>query len=206
MQLDELLRRELKKEEKEKKTISLVLEAAKLEAIDKIITGFNILNPEKTFTRQKLVEIAIDNLIDESNKILGEHDLLETSIDNIEVEEEKVYDTAIFPAKVEGFNEVFLGEDQWHYVRLQQDKVEHIKYVACYVGKPVSAITHFAKVKSIEPITVDGKSKYIIKFEDKAKKLENPVVLGKISSAAVRANRYVMLNQLLEAKEYGDLM
>lgn len=207
MNLNETLRNELKKDDKEKKTISVVLETAKLEAIDKIIAGFNILNPDKVFTRQKLIELSINHLIEESEKILEENGITDdTQLYPDPQEEEKDFDTVIFPAQMQGFEETFLGEDQWYYVRLKEDKLDKIKYVACYVGKPVSAITHYAKVDKIEPIMLEKGKRYIIKFAGKAIKLDNPVPLGKISSAAVRANRYVKLDTLLSAKKYADLL
>lgn len=209
MSLGEMLRTELKKDEKEKKTISVVLENAKLEDIDRIIKGFSNLNPERTFTRQKLIEMAVDNLIEESMAILEEHGLtgnLSASEEEEAYHTERPFDTAIFAAQEEGFNQVFLGENQWYHVRLGQGKGEKLKYVACYVGAPVSAITHYAKVKSIVPEMVDGKQRFRILFDGTAIKLDNPVLLGNISAATVRSNRYVMLDELKAARKYADLM
>ncbi len=208
MELKQMLQNELKRDTREKKTISVVVESEKLEMLDVIIRGFSTLNPEKNFTRQKLFDMAIESLIKEAQGILEENGLLENGFADVENTEvrENVFDTAIFPAWPDGFEEAFLGEKRWYYVRLGHDKIDKIKYVACYVGAPVSAITHYAKVKNIEVVEVEGKQKYIINFEGEPIALENPVPLGDVHATAVRANRYVTLETLKNARSYKDLL
>lgn len=204
MSLQDMLKKELKKVDSDKKTISVVLENAKVNALDNIVKGFNRINPEKTFTRQRLIEIAIDNLIQESNALLEEHQI--PMIDEVEEVGTEEYDTVIFPAQWEGFDEVFLGENQWYHVRLGKERIDKIKYIACYVGAPVSAITHYARVKSMKQVNVDGKKKYIIFFDGDPVQLAREIPIGDAPSMSVRANRYVRLEDLLSAETYEDLL
>lgn len=59
-------------------------------------------------------------------------------------------DTIVVPAREDGFNETFQGEDCWHAIPLNSSMIPKIKYVAAYQVAPVSAITHIAEVNSIE--------------------------------------------------------
>lgn len=75
-------------------------------------------------------------------------------------------DTVVVPARDEGFQETFIGEDCWYAVRIHGAMRPQIKYVAAYRVAPVSAITHIAPVRSIEPIGEEGKS--ILRFSSPA--------------------------------------
>jgi hypothetical protein len=66
-------------------------------------------------------------------------------------------DTIVVPAHDDGFQEVFLGEDRWYAARIHGSMRPQIKYLAVYRTAPVSAITHIAPVKSIEPWKDTGK-------------------------------------------------
>jgi hypothetical protein len=63
----------------------------------------------------------------------------------------------IVPAQEEGFKAVFLGENSWRAIRISGGKVHQIRYVAAHQTKPISAITHYAKVAAIEPYREGGK-------------------------------------------------
>jgi len=206
MNLNSRIKNELTKSEVVRKNVSISLPSEKIEDLDQIVFAFSFINQEKVFTRQSLLELAIDDLIQESKKVLNEYGITDIySLPQVTIEEEK-FDTVIFPAKLEGFNRAFLTEDRWYYVRLGEEKLKKIKYVACYVGMPISAITHYAVVKDIVPVTIEGKQKYMINFEGKAIKLDKPVPLGNVPAMSVRANRYVTLEDLKTATSYADLM
>ena len=51
-------------------------------------------------------------------------------------------DTIVVPANKEGFNEVFLGKNQWYAIRISSSMIDRIKYIAGYQTTPISAITH----------------------------------------------------------------
>ena len=63
----------------------------------------------------------------------------------------------VVPAQEEGFKDVFLGEHRWRAIRISGGMLQRIKYVAAYQTKPVSAVTHYAPVASIEPYGEEGK-------------------------------------------------
>lgn len=52
-------------------------------------------------------------------------------------------DTIVVPARVEGFQECFLGEHRWYNVRIHGSVRSQIKYIAGYQVVPVQAVTHF---------------------------------------------------------------
>ena len=108
------------------------------------------------------------------------------------------WDLFFCPAKNQGFEEVFLGKNQWYSVRIASWRIPQIKYISCYRGAPYSAITHYAKVKEIKPY---GDGKYIIYFDGEAIPLENSVVLGKSNVMNIRKIRYTSLEKLKNATE-----
>ncbi len=57
-------------------------------------------------------------------------------------------DTVIVPARHDGFEKVFLGENAWRAIRIAGGMIPKIKYIAAYQTQPVSAITHLAPVAS----------------------------------------------------------
>jgi len=56
-------------------------------------------------------------------------------------------DTVIVPARKDGFEKVFLGESQWHEIRIGSEMIDRLKYIAAYQVAQISAITHVAQVK-----------------------------------------------------------
>lgn len=78
-------------------------------------------------------------------------------------------DTVVVPAREEGFQEVFLGENRWYAIRIHGTMRSQIKYIAAYRVAPVSAITHIAPVKSIEPWKDTGK--FVLNFAEPAREI-----------------------------------
>src|SRR5437899_401215 len=85
-------------------------------------------------------------------------------------------DTVVVPAREEGFQEVFLGENRWYAIRIHGTMRPQIKYIAAYRVAPVSAITHLAAVKSIEPWKDTGK--FVVNFTEPAREI-GPIELIK---------------------------
>ena len=98
---------------------------------------------------------------------------------------------------------MFLDENKWYYVRIREDRLPSLKYIAIYVSSPVSKITHYAKIKYFE--FDENMQKYIIHLDGQAIELENPVPLGGISAASTRAPKYTTLRKLLTADQFKDL-
>jgi hypothetical protein len=111
-------------------------------------------------------------------------------------------DTIVVPAQEEGFNRVFLGEDSWYAIRISGGMLDNIKYIASYQTAPISTITHYAEVKSIEPYGEEGKYKLI--FKGKAKKLEKNIEFD-LPKGAMQGPRYTDISKLLKATKMSEL-
>ncbi len=112
-------------------------------------------------------------------------------------------DTIVVPAKKEGFDRVFIGENCWHAIRIAGGKIPIIKYIAAYQGQPISAITHYAAVKRIEPYGDKGKYKLI--FSEPAKEIAS-VPFGDAPPGYMQGTRYTSLKKLLAAKQVTDIV
>jgi hypothetical protein len=114
----------------------------------------------------------------------------------------EVMDTVIVPAQKEGFERVFLGQNQWHAIRIGGAKLEHIKYCAAYQTNPVSAVTHVAPVKQIEPYGDSGKYRLI--FAAPATEI-GPIPFGDAASGTMQGPRYTQYSRLATARKVGEL-
>lgn len=73
-------------------------------------------------------------------------------------------DTIVIPAHDEGFNDVFMEQHQWFpLLPVHANMIQRLRYVAVYRVAPISAITHYARIISIEPLPT-GKN-LVVKFE-----------------------------------------
>lgn len=112
-------------------------------------------------------------------------------------------DTIVVPARADGFEKVFLGQNCWYAIRISSSMINRIKYIAGYQANPVSAITHYAEVDRIEKY--QDSIKYIVYFKGPAKKI-NPIELGKRGKGvAPQAPRYTNLKKLLKAKTIPEV-
>src|SRR5271157_2649345 len=111
-------------------------------------------------------------------------------------------DTIIVPAQKDGFEKVFLGQDCWYAIRISEDMLDKIKYIAAYQTQPVSAVTHYAPVDRIEPYGEGGKYKLV--FSEKAKAIA-PIPFGDAPQGAMQGPRYTTFAQLMAAKKLTEL-
>ena len=111
-------------------------------------------------------------------------------------------DTVVVPAQKAGFQRVFLGEDCWHAIRIGGGMLDRIKYIAAYQSNPVSAVTHYAPVKQIEPYGDRGKYRLI--FSEPAQVI-GPIPLADAPSGSMQGPRYTTLAKLKAAKKVADL-
>lgn len=116
--------------------------------------------------------------------------------------EEHIKDTIVVPAQEEGFNRVFLGENSWYAIRLSVGMLDKIKYIAGYQVAPISAVTYYAEVKSIEQFGEEGKYKLI--FKESAKKLDKPIV-SDLSQGGMQGSRYTSFDKLIKATKMSEL-
>jgi hypothetical protein len=112
-------------------------------------------------------------------------------------------DTVVVPARPEGYQETFLGEHRWYAGRLHGTMRPQIKYIAGYQVAPVSAITHIAPVKSVEPWK--DTEKYVLNFAEQAHEI-GPIPLVKGGRVKALQNlRYTTRNKLEQAKNLDEV-
>jgi len=112
-------------------------------------------------------------------------------------------DTIIVPAQEEGFNDVFLGENRWHEIRINTSMIPRIKYIAAYETAPNSYIRYYAEVASIEPWKDSGK--YVVNFKGSPEEI-TPIKLvknGKVK--APQSSRYTTFDKLIKAKNLDEV-
>ncbi len=113
------------------------------------------------------------------------------------------FDTIICPAQREGFEHAFLDKKAWWAIRINDQKIAAIKYIAIYQVAPISAITHYGEVDRIEPYQ-DGK-KYIVYLKDDSIELEKPIKLGKDVNLSPQGSRYSTLERIKKAKTFKEV-
>lgn len=107
------------------------------------------------------------------------------------------------PAREDGFQEVFLGQNCWYAVQIHSALQSQIRYIAAYQVAPVSAITYAAPVRSIEPWKDSGK--VVLHFAEPAKPI-GPLPLvkgGKVRT--LQSLRYTTHDRLLAATNLDDV-
>ena len=110
-------------------------------------------------------------------------------------------DTIIVPARKDGFEKVFLGENCWYAIRIRSKRIPQMKYIAGYQVAPVSAITHVAKIKEIVPYGEDGKYKVV--FEKPAQEID-PIPLGERSK--IQGPAYCEFVRLKDSKTVDEVL
>lgn len=111
-------------------------------------------------------------------------------------------DTIVVPAREDGFEEVFLGEDRWYSVRIHSSRRDKIKYIAAYRVAPESAITHIAPVKSIEQWKET--EKFVVNFSESANPIGPIRLVPKSTVKALQASRYTSKTRLDAAKSLDE--
>lgn len=181
-----------------KEQLSTLLE---IDTVNRLNNLVSIINNEYNIkvNRSQIIEFAVEKMLEVYPDAIKDFDGNTKTIkkDNLD------YDTIICPAKANGLDN-FLKEKKWQYIRLNQDKIDKIKYIALYVGNPISKITHYAKVKTITEVIHQSKKKYIIMVENPIE-LENHVILGDSNPISTRAIKYTTLDKLFKARKYSDL-
>lgn len=119
---------------------------------------------------------------------------------SLDVEE---VNTIVVPAQPEGFQETFLGENRWYAIRIHGTMRPQIKYIAAYQASPISAITHIAPVRSIEPWEDAGK--YVVNFDEPAEEISPIELVPKSRVKALQNIRYTTLDRLQSAETLNDV-
>ena len=126
------------------------------------------------------------------------------NVDSPENTDGKIDDMIVVAAHKEGFNKVFMEDNSWHAVRIAGGRLEQIKYVAVYQTHPISAITHYAPVESIELFGDTGK--YRLVFSESAIELPEPIQViepNQRRASPFQMSRYTSLAKFEAAQKSG---
>lgn len=182
------------------KQVNITMDSEDIDSLEKI-AGLLTRETAQTTTRNELIKTAIKGFLAESVEELRSHGY------DLDIDDGSLfpYDTIILPAHQEGFREAFLGENKWYPIRANDYKIRRMKYISIYVGAPVSAITHYGKIKDAGISFDESTERYTIELDGPAKPLPHNIPLGSIHAAATRSPRYVKLDALMSADTYEDL-
>ena len=112
-------------------------------------------------------------------------------------------DTIVVPARSEGFRATFLGENRWYAIRVHASMRDQIRWIAAYQVAPISAITHVAPVRSVEPWGDSGK--FVVNFEAAAQEIDPIRLVGHGRAAGIQGPRYTTKARLDAAKDVTEL-
>jgi restriction system protein len=116
---------------------------------------------------------------------------------------EPLWDTIVCASHVDGFKDAFMKQRAWWAVRISEQSLSAVKYVAIYQVAPVSAITHYGEVERIEPYKDTGKYKLFLKGDPIA--LAKPVTLGNIPNLKPQGPKYAKLKVIKSASTLDDI-
>jgi hypothetical protein len=111
-------------------------------------------------------------------------------------------DTVVVPAREQGFQEVFIGENQWRAIKISAAMKDRIKFIAAYRVAPIQAITHLANVKEIRPYKDTGK--YQLIFDGAAQEIKH--VKLKEGKSPPFGPFYVQRQNLLSANTIDEML
>ena len=196
----------LKTNRSTKKQIAVYLDEITVERLDMVLKAFTEISDTKSFSRTTLIEEAINKFLDESEKyLLEEHEI------NIQAQIEEAksskFDTVVFSAKGRGFEDTFMGELEgpcWYPCKISDDREENLKYIAIYRGAPVSAITHYAKIKEFEFDPV--RNEKVCYFDGTPIELPSKIVLGNRPGCFFNGRKYTSMENLLNASRADELV
>ena len=117
-------------------------------------------------------------------------------------------DTLIVPTgkSGEGFEQVFLGENCWYYLRISANKLKQFKYIAAYQPAPLSAVTHIAEIdKFVEVQNEKGQPRQKVLFKTSATEIQH-IPFGTAKGGSMQGPRYVRHDELLQCTDLGILL
>lgn len=112
-------------------------------------------------------------------------------------------DTIVVPARDDGFQETFIGENRWYAIRIHSSMIPQIKHIAAYRVSPTSAITHVAPVNKITPWEDTGK--YCLEFAEPAREISHIKLEEHERGKAPQAPRYTSMEKLKKAKTLSEV-
>lgn len=198
----------LKNSKTTKKQVALYLDDGKIERIDMISRVFSSISDTKGFSRNTLIEMAIDKFLNDAEEYLQETEGIDVDALIEEARSEKFdFDTVILSSKGRGFEETFLGEKEspcWYPCKISEARENHLKYIAIYRGQPVSAITHYAKIKEFH-YDPERECK-VCYFDGEPIELEHKVTLGSRDGCYFIGAKYTLLSSLENATKADEIV
>ena len=110
------------------------------------------------------------------------------------------FDTIVVPMPIDEFDKVLVGKSRWYPVAIAAKNVDRLKWLAAYVTRPTSAITHKARVRAIKR-RADGR--YVVHLDGAVTRIK-PVPMGSVKGG-VRRHWYTDQRKLQSAKTIKDL-
>lgn len=212
---DRYIASSLKDSEKLFNSLNTVLK--QLEAPRNDIAHNTVFRKESyTSLRQDVEQVVlqIDKAIEEfENRSISKYSKEEEKevldiLDNSSIEETVVEETTdddltiIVPAQEDGFQQVFLKDNEWYDIRIGKRRTK-IRYIAGYEVKPRSGIQYIAKVKDIIPSeNYFGYWKVI--FDGKAQPYDHLIPLG--NTYPPQNIRYTTKRELDEVAEKNETL
>lgn len=182
-----------------RKNITFNIDEELLERLDSVVNIFN--EKDGSTTRNAIIEDAILEYVETAEDFFEKQNVYQDTNAENTVE----YDTAVFPAINANFGRVFIGQHQWHYVRMADHRIDNVKYIALYRGAPVSAITHFAEVIHISDPDPKHDNKRLIEVKEPIA-FPQPIDLGGIHVNNVRKLFYTLLGKLKSVNTVEELL
>lgn len=212
---DRYIASSLKDSEKLFNSLNTVLK--QLEAPRNDIAHNTVFRKESYISLRQDVEkvvLQIDKAIEEfENRSISKYSKEEEKevldiLDNSSIEETVVEETTdddltiIVPAQEDGFQQVFLKDNEWYDIRIGKRRTK-IRYIAGYEVKPRSGIQYIAKVKDIIPSeNYFGYWKVI--FDGKAQSYDHLIPLG--NTYPPQNIRYTTKRELDEVAEKNETL
>lgn len=192
----------LKKNKVSKKQVALYLGDETIERIDMIIKIFSSISDSKSFSRTSLIEHAIDKFLLESEQYLQREKDIDVKL-LLEEERSNKFDSVILSSTGRGFEDTFLKEKRWYPCKISDERERSLQYIAIYRGLPVSAITHYAKIKEFKyDPTLNCKVCYL---DGAPIELPNKIILGSKDTCYFIGAKYTSLESLLNATRADEV-
>lgn len=197
-----------------RKTYSISVDMDQMEMLDKLAAFFAEKTGHKV-SRSQIIEEAIGGFIDDSMEVIRDaYDMdfrmipvatLERNHD-IEITDVVEMDTIIVPAQYgQRYRDAFFQRRRWGNIRAVEEKLECMRYMAVYVGKPTSGITHYAEIAAYgaDP---EHEGRFVVELEGVPKALPQTVEATDAKSAAgMRSCRCTSLHLLKQSRTLYDL-
>jgi len=197
-----------------RKTFSVSMDSNQVDMVDKLALFFGGKTGQK-ISRNQMIEEAVGGFIDDSAEVIREQfDMDIRTITIAELERNRragatdvaELDTLIVPARDNAvYREDFFVRRVWNNVRVVEEKLQCMRYLAVYVGAPTSAITHYAPIMSYRRDS-QNPGRFSILLEGEPLPLPRHVEAGDPGAAAgMRSCRYTAFHLLCQARNLQDL-